>query len=342
MPPMREQLVAKVKEIQRSGNDAKQAWWDYCDSELGGVRDPNRHDPQLLHHFLQSMGVDVDMQIGPPVGGGGYGRDPPGAAGKGGGAFAGRRDDTAHLVERVKQLQRSSEDAKQAWWDYCDSELGGVRDPNRHDAPVLESFLQSMGVDLDSPLGEPVVGGFAGNTFGSAGESGGSPLSEFIRMGQKVSKRWKEAWKLYCSMYGTGFNDPARYDEAYIVGFIDYIGDMAQADLGIANMPVMGKGMGQSTMGGYGTYGGGGAGGGGMKRPSALGDYDAPPAKRPAMKPLTGDEDKGALVDRIKALQRQSGDLKSKWWAFTDEHHGGIHDPSRLDRDVLAAFLSGC
>ena len=51
--------------------------------------------------------------------------------------------DKESLVEQIKKLQRSSPDTKQAWWEYCDTQLGGIKDPNRHEAPVLSEFVQA-------------------------------------------------------------------------------------------------------------------------------------------------------------------------------------------------------
>ena len=49
--------------------------------------------------------------------------------------------DKAALVDAVKNLQRSDPAIKQAWWDHCDADLGGVKDPNRHeDSGVVHSF----------------------------------------------------------------------------------------------------------------------------------------------------------------------------------------------------------
>merc|ERR1712060_935520 len=44
------------------------------------------------------------------------------------------------LVSRIKAFQRESDENKQAWWNYCDTHLGGNRDPARHDANTLEDF----------------------------------------------------------------------------------------------------------------------------------------------------------------------------------------------------------
>lgn len=56
--------------------------------------------------------------------------------------------------------------------------------------------------------------------------------------------------------------------------------------------------------------------------------------------PSAGGDGKWMLVDQIKKLQRNDADAKAKWWAFTDEHHGGVHDPKKHDKAVLEQFLS--
>lgn len=48
-------------------------------------------------------------------------------------------------VQKIKALQRSSEDAKKQWWNFCDSQQGGVRDPTRHTVRVLQEFLSGLG-----------------------------------------------------------------------------------------------------------------------------------------------------------------------------------------------------
>jgi len=56
--------------------------------------------------------------------------------------------------------------------------------------------------------------------------------------------------------------------------------------------------------------------------------------------PYQGGDGKWVLVDKIKNLQRTDADAKAKWWAFTDEQHGGVHDPKKHDQAVLEQFLS--
>merc|ERR1712139_133959 len=49
---------------------------------------------------------------------------------------------------------------------------------------------------------------------------------------------------------------------------------------------------------------------------------------------------KSELVEKIKSMQRSDAEAKKKWWAFTDEQHGGVHDPKKLDKAVLEEFLA--
>mmetsp|Transcript_36353 Transcript_36353/g.86937 ORF Transcript_36353/g.86937 Transcript_36353/m.86937 type:complete len:129 (-) Transcript_36353:120-506(-) len=55
--PGKDALVQRIKTYQRSGEDAKQGWWAHCDQLLGGVRDPARHDLDMLQQFVESYGV---------------------------------------------------------------------------------------------------------------------------------------------------------------------------------------------------------------------------------------------------------------------------------------------
>lgn len=49
------QLVARVKEGQRSSPEWKRRWWRHCDAYGGGVRDPNRHEAAFIRQFLEGV-----------------------------------------------------------------------------------------------------------------------------------------------------------------------------------------------------------------------------------------------------------------------------------------------
>jgi len=240
--------------------------------------------------------------------------------------------DKAELVEQIKGIQRADADAKQAWWSYCDSQLGGVRDPNRHDVHALQDFLntypQYMGLASSASSGRSSGVKRSAPSWGYGYEDpsqmwnyfqqmmGGSSMGEFVKMGQRKSANWQKAWQAYCSVYGTGFNDPSKYDESFVAGFADYVGQLACADLDLQAAEAKLSG----------------------KRPA--GGYQ-PPAKRG--RPITNGPEggKAALVEKVKSLQRSSQDTKAAWWAFCDQNAEGIKDPNKHDASSLQMFLSG-
>lgn len=203
-------LVQQVKTIQRSGPAGKQAWEEHADAELGGVRDPSRHDPSVLQAFVDwwsSEGGDV-----PAV------NDPP----------------PASLVQQIKNLQRSDPEMKEQWQQYCQS-LGGMCDPSRHGASTLQEFLNTYGYDSGTgdsgPISPPA--GRAARAGGKGGKAlkPASKSSDFIRLGAVLCPRFKSAWAQYCRLYGQGFSDPAKYDDAFLQEFASYTAGLLQADL---------------------------------------------------------------------------------------------------------------
>jgi len=119
MDPVKMQLVEAVKKYQKEQPEMKVHWHTYCDTELGGSRDPSRHSPEVLKAFLDQQGVPVqiaqlDMSNSPHK---------------------------MQCVQRVKNFQKESADKKEVWHQYCDAELGGHRDPSRHSAEALQNFL---------------------------------------------------------------------------------------------------------------------------------------------------------------------------------------------------------
>jgi len=273
--------------------------------------------------------------------------------------------DLAALVAQVKSIQRSDAEAKQVWWDYCDTHLGGVKDPSRHDASVLSDFISgynsgqytagtqytgsttaakvpqrrpaapvATAYSYPAPTWDYTAATAYPSAWSAAGGGGGGGLDEFVKTGQRRSQHWKAAWQAYCALYGTGYNDPAKYDESFTVGFIDYVGQLVSADLQ-AQAAEQGVAL-------------DGASAGGQKRPWS-GAPQQPPAKRMAVssgaaKAAGGaavDPEKAALVDKVKAFQRTGTEAKNAWWAFCDEHNQGVKDPIRHDKESLEQFLAG-
>jgi len=266
-------------------------------------------------------------------------------------------------VEQVKGIQRADQQSKQQWWDYCDTHLGGVKDPNRHDEIALGEFLAAHGsgqlatltspgpTRVPPPQRRPATPAVS-NTYpqqqswgyGAVGGGGmGGGMDEFVKMGQRKSPQWKAAWQAYCGLYGTGYNDPAKYDEAFIQGFLEYIGSVAMADL---ESRAAEQGQTLENLSNRGPPG--------QKRPFASQGYaQPPPAKRAAavggggkgpwagVAAPDGDAEKADLVEKVKALQRTGPEAKNSWWTFCDEAMQGVKDPNRHDKTSLQRFLQG-
>merc|ERR1712096_584299 len=110
-------LVNRVKAYQKEGPEQKELWGAHCDQNLGGVRDPARHDVEVLQNFMRTYGVSETVR---PVL---HQADPM----------------KEQLVERVKVFQRSGEVGRDAWLEFAGSTL----DPNRKTAQELLEFIEA-------------------------------------------------------------------------------------------------------------------------------------------------------------------------------------------------------
>merc|ERR1711920_636575 len=102
----------------------KQAWWDHCDQNMGGIRDPAKHDTGTLQNFVHSYGVGPALITQPAAGAPlNTSMDP----------------EKSRYVGRIKAYQRTDPSYKEAWEDYCNN-LGDTshtknptKDPARHE-----------------------------------------------------------------------------------------------------------------------------------------------------------------------------------------------------------------
>eukprot|EP00747_Dinoflagellata_sp_TGD_P165008 gnl/TRDRNA2_/TRDRNA2_185753_c0_seq1.p1 gnl/TRDRNA2_/TRDRNA2_185753_c0~~gnl/TRDRNA2_/TRDRNA2_185753_c0_seq1.p1 ORF type:complete len:222 (-),score=35.11 gnl/TRDRNA2_/TRDRNA2_185753_c0_seq1:76-741(-) len=210
------------------------------------------------------------------------------------------------LVNQIKELQRADAGAKEQWGAYCEMHGGGIRDPSKHEAEFCQAFLDAF---------------HRGEKFQSAN----TDLAMLMKEGQRKSVHFKTAWSAYCANYGGGKNDPMKHDAAYMVSFLDFLGQ--RGTMGLGMMTPMGMGGGGPP--GYGDIYGKGYGGGG------------PPMKRARAGPAnTGDARKDELVEKVKAFQRSGQANKEMWWAHADAVLGGIRDPAKHDSATLDQFLS--
>jgi len=257
-------LVDQVKTIQRSDPGAKQAWWDYCDTHLGGVKDPGRHDASVLQQFLSGYNTGAIQPSEPRPqmvgkgsfgggkggGGGGGGGGGMGAGwgytmggnmgmmvGMGGGGGGGGGDG---MRDFIKTGQRASQSWKAAWQGYCTVNGTGKFDPAGYDSNFISGFIEYVGsLALNDMGGAPMemvgdkrVGVWAAPPAKRAaimgGMGGGDPeimeLVTRIKTLQKSDQAGKEAWWQFCDNNLGGIKDPSRHDAASLQQFLTEYG----------------------------------------------------------------------------------------------------------------------
>lgn len=285
-------LVEQVKAIQRSGGEAKQAWGDYCDTHLGGFRDPNRHDATVLAEFvaayssgqllstqkpapprpattvgvLPNSGAATDWAaLGAQAAASLYGSYASAAAAVGSPAAAslasaGAASTAGRLQEFVKTGQRQSIGWKTAWQSFCTLYGNGFSDPAKVEESFIKSFMDyaaglasadlanlaaEQGITLDAsglaagaapgkrPLGESslppakrhAVGAGPSPTPAQVSASAVSDpekahLVEKVKMLQRSNADAKDAWTSYCEEHSRGIRDPARHEKDILQQFL--------------------------------------------------------------------------------------------------------------------------
>jgi len=272
------------------------------------------------------------------------------------------------LVARVKEIQRSDEAGKLAWWQYADSQGSSKRDPSKHEADALAVFVAAY--DAGETAGFEPLAKAAGN---------GGSLGDLFKEGQRSSSSFKDAWATYNRMQGNTTNDPTKADRQTLTAFLEFMGQSAMTAMDNGMGPTKGKSKGgkgammggkgmagkgkgkaaadpygmMSQMGGWGGDGGGGmmndammllsmmggGGGGGDWGGKGGGKFGGEPAmKMRKMTNGTGNPATDALVATIKQFQRTGEEQKQAWWAFCSSV-GGKRDPAGYEPHVLRQFI---
>merc|ERR1711862_1067254 len=104
-------------------------------------------------------------------------------------------------------------------------------------------------------------------------------------------------------LFGNAKHDPAKHDEPFLSGFMNFLGEKGGLALQMQN-----GGMAMNMGGSMGVATDLSSMGMNMQVPGA------PPAKRQKEFVSTGDPAKDELVLRIKAFQRSGQEQKEQWW----------------------------
>lgn len=285
---------------------------------------------------------------------------PPMAVSAAHGASANEAD--GDHVAQLKDIQRNDPDGKAQWEAYTDRHGQSVRDPNKHEAEFVWTFITSYRSGVRY---EPTHN-----------------LAELFKEGQRRSPAWKACWASYCSQNANGVNDPTKHDNVFLHGFLTFLGNAGERMLinsgGAIDAPPskrmnVGSGVAVTTTTGskskdqlvqtikvlqrqnegvkeiWGTYCD--THFGGMRDParqdaSALETFlqlhGFAVSYGETGKPVvsTGDAVKDTLVSKIKTFQRQGESQKETWGSYADEHLGGRRDPARHDCSVLQNFVN--
>ena len=165
---MKGEIVKRIKSGQRTAPMWSRAWLNYISKNGNGNSDPAEYDEKFLCDFVNwlvlpgsmemgggmqsSSGTSADTSIGK------CSKEPMGV-----GTRDSQKDD---LVRKIKSFQRRSAPQTAAWWKYAEEELGGVRDPAKHDVIILEQFCEKHGITARS--GGPTSGASTEARPGSA------------------------------------------------------------------------------------------------------------------------------------------------------------------------------
>eukprot|EP00450_Noctiluca_scintillans_P026488 CAMPEP_0194532238 /NCGR_PEP_ID=MMETSP0253-20130528/69761_1 /TAXON_ID=2966 /ORGANISM="Noctiluca scintillans" /LENGTH=412 /DNA_ID=CAMNT_0039377669 /DNA_START=1 /DNA_END=1236 /DNA_ORIENTATION=- len=357
------QLVERVKSAQRQSSVWKEAWHRYCDAvpspgQTVATRDPAKHQLDFVTRFVAMMEVVAPLVVGQPVIGG-LPRSIVSTtrlAGKGGNlgprvVQAGTAP--AQLVERVKEVQKLSQEHRQLWHQYCDIEGGGVRDPSRHNAEYLEQFFSQVPLEFQSqPLAVAT-----------------EEIVQQVKNLQRSHAEYKDAWHTYCDTEGNFVRDPAAHSDAFLTEFLSRCGaEVAQVfsptvNGGTAMQPIGALSGGdtdawsssplveqvkhyQKTSAEH------------MERWRMFCDTEGEGVRDPAkhdgaflerflgecgaiqVDVASADPAPQELVDQVKRLQKTSQQLKLEWHRYCDTEGDRVRDPARHSAAFLEAFLS--
>lgn len=241
------------------------------------------------------------------------------------------------LVERVKALCRSDVTAKGQWCTWCDANVGGTKDPTRMDTETLQQFFHEYESGTISALAAAMQASNAASRPLPKALPEQHELAEVIKIGQRVSVSWKNAWVLFCKVKGNGVYDPLKHPKEFLQSYLEFLGAHGTTALQEPNATFAMTTPPQAAM--------------------------VPPLKRPrlgipqqqhsgiqhalshnveAWATETSEPNLAELAEEVKRLQRIDPTRKQQWSEFCDLHGGGVKDPMRHNLEMLQTFMQQC
>jgi len=196
-----------------------------------------------------------------------------------------------------------------------------------------------------------VVGGFAQRRRVEVTEE---DLVHAVKVGQRTSPEWKEAWGHWCESHGEGTLDPAKYDAQFLREFLANLGAyyMASAEQ-VVRMPVATRGVLGSVDNSVGQRM---TKGGGERRISLKPGRPAPGGEVRVMQhpvgaaitqkqmamapPVLGAVDlTQRMPDFVKMGQKKSEEFKQMWNDHCNTYGQGTKDPRKHNASFFTSFL---
>lgn len=243
------------------------------------------------------------------------------------------------LVDLIKAGQKGAGGIswRAQWEEYAMTFLGGTKDPSKHEDHPLQHFIDVHAAEFQV---QPWFAEWQSVNPGAIKvknhfPQGVRPLVDLIKLGQKHSQAWKQAWGEYAHAYLENIKDPVRHDDAPLQHFVE------------ANRPNFQHEPWFQQLAGGGPPGGPPAGQWGAPPPKGApkgkGDKGkgkgqwGPPAPQPTP---AGGAPGQHLVDQVKQMQRADPAFKQAWHTFCETYCDGIKDPARHPQQNLENFLS--
>mmetsp|Transcript_109282 Transcript_109282/g.305734 ORF Transcript_109282/g.305734 Transcript_109282/m.305734 type:complete len:221 (-) Transcript_109282:129-791(-) len=111
----------------------------------------------------------------------------------------------ARLVAQVKELQKRDPSAKEQWIKYTLIEAGGTRDPSKHSAEFLQTFLSTRhAIEVPPPVEA-------------------SP-ADLFKEAQKNSPTFRQCWTVYRQAMGNKYDDPSKHSADTLAGALEFVG----------------------------------------------------------------------------------------------------------------------
>lgn len=216
---VKDPLILLMKEGQRKSPAWKRCWQAYCASHGQQMFDPAKHDQASLTGFINYLGESGEKMLrmgGPNTW---HSDGPPLKKMNLGNSFGGNPG-VNDLVQAVKTFQKQSEENKMSWGNFCDTNLGGKRDPAKHDASILQQFLMSHGVQPPSAGGNGWPTATIAPHAQPAAAPGALDLVARIKDFQRQGEAQREHWGRFADEHLMGKRDPAKADPYMLQEFI--------------------------------------------------------------------------------------------------------------------------